>query len=136
MELPLLFASSAAAAAGGYGLIAAPRLENAPAVRMAVLGAAGELAAERVLERRLGPIAETLHTGVAGRRLGTARLLALAGTASAATVARRSRFGAALGGGAALLGSSLLTRLAIFAAGMLSAQDPKYTVQLQRRRGH
>ncbi len=135
MELPLLFASSAAAAAGGYGLIAAPRLENAPAVRMAVLGAAGELAAERVLERRLGPIAETLHTGVAGRRLGTARLLALAGTASAATVARRSRFGAALGGGA-LLGSSLLTRLAIFAAGMLSAQDPKYTVQLQRRRGH
>jgi hypothetical protein len=112
-ELPLLFASSAAAAAGGYGLIAAPRHENAPAARMAVLGAAGELAAELALERRLGSIAETLHTGVAGRRLRTARLLTLAGAASAATVARRSRFGAVLGGGA-LLGSSLLARLAIF----------------------
>lgn len=134
-ELPLLFASSAAAAAGGYGLIAAPRHENAPAARMAVLGAAGELAAELALERRLGPIAETLNTGVAGRRLRAARLLTLAGAASAATVARHSRFGAVLGGGA-LLVSSLLARLAIFAAGMQSAQDPKYTVQLQRERGH
>jgi formate-dependent nitrite reductase membrane component NrfD len=132
-ELPFLFAGSAAAAAGGFGLLAAPVEENAPAARMALLGSAGELIAERLLERRLGPIAETLHSGVAGRRMRAAKLLSAAGLVTSALGVRHNRAGAALTG-AALLAGSALTRFGIFAAGMESARDPRYTVQLQRAR--
>jgi Polysulphide reductase, NrfD len=132
-ELPFLFAGSAAAAAGGFGLLAAPVVENAPAARMALFGSAGELIAERLLERRLGPIAETLHSGVAGRRMRAAKLLSAAGLIASAAGVRRSRLGAALTG-VALLGSSALTRFGLFAAGIESARDPRYTVQLQRAR--
>jgi formate-dependent nitrite reductase membrane component NrfD len=132
-ELPFLFAGSAAAAAGGFGLLAAPVVENAPAARMALIGSAGELIAERLLERRLGPIAETLHSGVAGRRIRTAKLLSAAGLVASALGVRRNRAGAALTG-AALLTGSALTRFGVFAAGMESARDPRYTVQLQRAR--
>jgi hypothetical protein len=65
--------------------------------------------------------------------LRAAKLLAAAGALGAATVARRSRAGAALSG-AALLGGSALTRFGIFAAGMASARDPKYAVGPQRER--
>ena len=132
-ELPFLFAGSATAAAGGFGLLAAPVIENAPAARLALLGSAGELIAERLLERRLGPIAETLHSGVAGRRMKAAKLLSGAGLIASLAGVRRSRAGAALTG-AALLAGSALTRFGIFAAGMESARDPRYTVQLQRAR--
>jgi formate-dependent nitrite reductase membrane component NrfD len=132
-ELPFLFAGSAAAAAGGFGLLAAPVVENAPAARMALFGSAGELIAERLLERRLGAIAETLHGGVAGRRMRTAKLLSAAGLIASSAGVRRSRIGAALTGAALLIGSAL-TRFGIFAAGMESARDPGYTVQLQRAR--
>jgi formate-dependent nitrite reductase membrane component NrfD len=132
-ELPFLFVASAAAAAGGFGLVAAPVSENAPAARMALLGSAGELLVERLLERRLGPIAKTLHTGVAGRRLRAAKLLSAAGLAATAVGARRSRVASALTG-AGLVAASALTRFGIFAAGMESARDPRYTVALQRAR--
>jgi hypothetical protein len=57
----------------------------------------------------------------------------VAGALGAATVARRHRVAAALTG-AALLTGSALTRFGIFAAGMASARDPKYTVEPQRAR--
>lgn len=132
-ELPFVFAGSAASAAAGFGLLAAPRRENAPARRMAMLGTAVELGVETLLERRLGPIAETLHTGTAGRRLKAAKLLSVAGGLAAAGVGRRSRVGAA-GAGGALLAASALTRFGLFAAGIESAREPRYTVELQRRR--
>ncbi len=132
-ELPFLFVASAAAAAGGFGLVAAPVCENAPAARLALLGSAGELLVEQLLERRLGPIAETLHTGVAGRRLRAARWLSAAGFVATAVGARRSRVASALAG-AGLVAASALTRFGIFAAGMESARDPRYTVTLQRAR--
>jgi formate-dependent nitrite reductase membrane component NrfD len=132
-ELPFLFVGSAAAAAGGFGLLAAPVVENAPAARMALVGSAGELIAERLLERRLGPIAETLHGGVAGRRMRAAKLLSAGGLLASLMGVRRSRIGAALTG-AALLAGSALTRFGVFAAGMESARDPRYTVQLHRAR--
>jgi hypothetical protein len=56
-----------------------------------------------------------------------------AGALGAATLAPRSRVGAALSG-TALLAGSALTRFGIFAAGMASAQNPKYTVEPQRQR--
>jgi hypothetical protein len=132
-ELPFLFAGSAAAAAGGLGVLAAPAEEAGPARRMAILGAAAELAAERLMEHRLGVIAETLHDGKAGRRLKTAKALTVAGTLAAATPVQRSRIVRTLAG-TALFAGSVLTRFGLFEAGMASARDPRYTVQPQRER--
>ena len=65
-EMPYVFAGSAASAAGGFGLLAAPRGESEPARRLAIVGAAVELTAKKLLERRLGPLVEPYQTG-AGR---------------------------------------------------------------------
>jgi formate-dependent nitrite reductase membrane component NrfD len=132
-EMPFLFAGSAAGAGAGFGLLAAPLAENAPACRMGTLGAITELVAEQLMERRLGMVARTMHEGTAGRRLKTAKALSAAGALGAATVARRSRLAAALSG-AALLAGSALTRFGLFEAGMASARDPRYTVEPQRER--
>ena len=86
-----------------------------------------------VLERRLGSVAEAARTGTAGRRLKAAKLLTAVGAMGAATMARRSRLGAAVTGGCLLVGSAF-TRFGLFAAGMASAHDPKYTVDPQRAR--
>ncbi len=119
-ELPFVFVGSAAVAGSGFGLLVGPRDENGPLRRLALLGAAGELVAEFALERRLGPIAETLQQQ---KRLQASKAL----TAAGALVGGRV-------GGAALLTGSALTRFGIFAAGMASARDPKYTVEPQRER--
>jgi formate-dependent nitrite reductase membrane component NrfD len=132
-ELPYVFAGSAASAAAGAGLLAAPLAQSAPAANLAVLGAVAELAAEHLMERRLGMVAQALHDGTAGRRLKAAKALTAAGALGAATVARRSRAGAALSG-AALLAGSALTRFGLFEGGMASARDPRYTVEPQRAR--
>jgi Polysulphide reductase, NrfD len=132
-ELPYLFAGSAVAAGAGFGMLAAPLREGEPARRVALAGALAELACERLLERRLGMVAETLHEGTAGRRLRIARALTAAGALGTATLAPRSRLASALSG-AALLAGSAYTRFGLFAAGVASARDPKYTVQPQRER--
>ncbi|MDP9408698.1 MAG: polysulfide reductase NrfD, partial [Actinomycetota bacterium] len=62
-ELPFVFAGSAAAAASGAALIANPVAAAGPARRLAVLGSVLELAADTVMERRLGLLAEPLHAG-------------------------------------------------------------------------
>jgi formate-dependent nitrite reductase membrane component NrfD len=133
-ELPFLFAGSAASAAAGFALAASPRSESEPARLLAVAGAAVELIAEGLLERRLGALAlaEPMHTGVAGSRLIRAKLLTVAGLGAAATVGR-GRAGAVASGGALLAGSAL-TRFGLFAAGMTSAKDPRFTVDPQRAR--
>lgn len=131
-EMPFVFAGSAAAAAGGLGLVAAPLSEHGPARTVALLGVAGELSAFRRLERRLGMLAEPYRTGVAGRYLRTARMLSLAGSVTAIT-GQRYRLTAAVAG-AALLAASLATRFGVFFAGMASARNPRYTVQPQRER--
>jgi formate-dependent nitrite reductase membrane component NrfD len=131
-EMPYVFAGSAASAAGGFGLLAAPREQQEPARRLAVVGSVTELAARQVLERRLGDVAEPYHQGKSGRILKAAEVLTAAGAAGAA-LTRRSRIGSALSG-VALLAASALTRYGIFEAGMASARDPKYTVVPQRQR--
>jgi formate-dependent nitrite reductase membrane component NrfD len=132
-ELPYVFAGSAASAAAGAGLLAAPLAQTTPAANLAVLGAVAELAAEHLMERRLGMVAQALHDGTAGKRLKAAEALTAAGALGAATIGRRSRAGAALSG-AALLAGSALTRFGLFEAGMASARDPRYTVEPQRAR--
>jgi formate-dependent nitrite reductase membrane component NrfD len=132
-ELPFMFAGSAAAAGAGFGLLAAPLSENEPARRVAVAGAVVELACERLLERRLGTVARTLHEGSAGRRMRAATALTAAGALGAAALGRSSR-PAAAASGAALLAGSAFTRFGVFAAGVASTRDPGYTVEPQRAR--
>jgi hypothetical protein len=131
-ELPFVFAGSAAAAAGGLGLLAVPCDQAGPARRMAVVGAVGELAAEQQMQRSMGLAAETLHQGTAGLLMRASSALTALG-AVGAVVGRRSRPVSAAAG-AALLAGSAGTRFAIFAGGQQSARDPKYTVVPQRER--
>jgi len=132
-EMPFVFVGSAASAAAGLGLLGAPLAENAPARRLAVIGALAELAAVRLLERRVGIVAETYHRGRAGVLMRAAEALSLLGVAGAIRGGHRSRLAAALSG-AALLAASACARFGIFEAGRASARDPKYTVKPQRER--
>ncbi len=129
-QLPVVFAGSALASAGGVGLLAGS--EAGPARRMAVLGAAVELGATEVMERSIGLPGETYRTGRAGTLLRTARALTVAGGLGA-LFGRRSRVLSALSG-LLLNAGAATTRFGIFEAGMQSARDPRYTVVPQRQR--
>jgi hypothetical protein len=132
-EMPFMFAGSALAGSAGLALIAAPRAENRPARRLALLGTAMEIAAAERMERRLGFVGEPYRDGKAGRKMRAAKVLATAGAAGAALLGGRSRI-AAVTTGASLLAASALTRFAVFEAGVASAEDPAYTVVPQRER--
>lgn len=132
-QLPFVFVGSAAMAAGGLGMVAAPLGDAAPARRAVLLGAATEFTAVEIMTRRMGLSAEALRTGKAGRLNTAAKALSLTAAVTAAAVGHRSRRAAAAAGAAALAGSAC-TRFAIFYAGVASAQDPKYTVVPQRER--
>lgn len=132
-ELPIVFVASAAAAAGGAGLIAGPLWENGPAARMAVMGAVTELVTVHRMESRMGLVGEPLSQGRPGMLMKAARALTAAGAVGALVGARRSRTVAALSG-AALVAGSVCTRFGVFHAGQESAKDPRYTVVPQRER--
>jgi len=132
-EMPFVFVASAASAAAGLGLLAAPLAENAPARRLAAIGALAEIGAVRLLEHRVGIVAETYHRGRAGALMRAAEALTLAGVAGAVRSGDRNRVAAALSG-AALLAASACARFGIFEAGGASTRDPKYTVVPQRER--
>lgn len=132
-ELPFVFTGSAAASGGGFGMLAAPVAENGPARAFAAVGAVQELVAGRVMERRMGLIAEAYHHGPV-RALGlAAEGLTVAGLAGTLLLAGRSRAGAAASG-LALLAGSACQRLRVFEAGVVSTKDPKYVVVPQRAR--
>ncbi len=136
-ELPFLFAGSAAAAASGAGLLGAPVSEAAPVRRLAIAGAAVELAATRRLETSGGVVAEAFGEGRAKSLLRAARVLTVGGAMGAAVSGRvPGKYGRVLAaaGGAALLAGSACTRFGIFEAGRISVRDPKYTVLPQRER--
>jgi Polysulphide reductase, NrfD len=131
-ELPYLFVSSAATAAGGLGLIAVRSEQAAPARNLAVTGAAAELVAKSLLLRRLGPAAEPYQSGRTGRLMEAAEILTAAGL-TAAAIGGRNRVVAAAAG-ATLVASSALTRFGVFFAGRASARDPRYTIAPQKNR--
>jgi formate-dependent nitrite reductase membrane component NrfD len=131
-ELPFVFAGSAAAAAGGLGMLGAPVAEAGPARRIAVGGAALELAMAQRMERSMGISAATLRTGKAGMLMNTSRALTVGGMVGAVIGARHRSL--AVLSGAALLAGSVCTRFAIFEAGQASARDPRFTVEPQRER--
>lgn len=132
-EMPFVFVGSAASAAAGLGLLAAPTAEAGPARRAALLGATLETVAMQRMRSRLGMAAETHHQGTAGKLLKAAEVLTISGAVTGALLGRRSRVAAALAG-AALLAGSACTRLGLFHAGVQSAEDPKYTVESQKVR--
>jgi formate-dependent nitrite reductase membrane component NrfD len=131
-ELPFLFAGSAATAAGGLGMLAVRRGQAGQAIRFAVLGAAGEIAAKSMLLQHLGPAAEPYQTGLAGQLMDISEVLTTAGLTVAVLVGR-TRVGGPLAG-LALMAASALTRFGVFEAGRQSARDPRYTVAPQRER--
>ena len=131
-EMPFVFVGSAALAAGGLGMLAAPTSESAPARYFALGGAALELAAERRMESTMGVTAEPLHEGTAGAFMKASKALTAAGALGTLFAGRSRRVAAA--SGASLLAASVCTRFGIFHAGQQSARDPKYTVVPQRER--
>jgi hypothetical protein len=131
-ELPFVFAGSGAAAAGGLALVALPAAATGPAHRLAVAGAALEVAAVETMERRLGMVAEPYQQGRSGTLMKAARAATVTG-AALSVLGRRSRLLRAVAG-AALVAGSVTTRFGIFEAGLASARDPKYTVVPQRER--
>jgi formate-dependent nitrite reductase membrane component NrfD len=131
-QLPFAFVGSAAAASGGAALIYAHPADAGPARRLAVGGAAVDLAAMHTMEHSLGLAAEPLTAGPAGALLRAGKVLTGLGGAGAA-LSRRSR-ALSIASGAALVGGSICTRFGLFHAGQQSAEDPKYTVAPQRQR--
>jgi hypothetical protein len=131
-ELPFVFAGSAMASGAAVGMIAAPAEQAGPARRMAVIGAGLELLQAHRVETGKGLLSEPYRKGRAGKWLRYARTLTAAG-ALGALAGRRSRTLSVLSG-MALLAGSTLTRFGVFEAGIVSAEDPKYTVVPQRER--
>jgi formate-dependent nitrite reductase membrane component NrfD len=130
--LPFVFVGSAAASGAGLGMMLAPVGQTGPARRMAVTGAAVEVAASRMIERRIGLAAEAYAAGRAHRLRIWAEYLTVGG-AIGAVVSGRRRPALALSG-LALLAGSALQRFGVFEAGVESTRDPKYVVIPQRER--
>ena len=131
-KLPFVFAGSAMAAGGGVCMVFTPVDEAGPARKMAVTGAAIELAVVRGVEESGSIVSEPYHQGRAGTLMRAAKTCTAAG-AGLTVLAGRSRLGA-IASGTLLAAGSLLTRFGVFDAGMASAKDPKYTVVPQRER--
>jgi hypothetical protein len=132
--LPWVFAGSSLASAGAALVMVTPARAAAPARAMAVGGAALELAAGGVMERRLDPRVRASYAAPSVRSVHQAsRACAAGGALIVAAGARRSR-AAALAGGLALCAGAALTRWAIFKAGAVSSEDPEQTVGPQRDR--
>jgi hypothetical protein len=134
LELPLLFASSSAAGAGGAAAILTPITDAAPARRLAIIGGVGELVTAKVMEKRLGELVGSVyHEGEAGRYSRLAKASTLAGTALMAFAGRRRP--AAIAAGGLLLAGSLCERFAVYHAGKQSARNPHHTSIPQKQRG-
>ena len=134
-ELPFVFAGSALASGGGIGMLTGR--DAAPARRVAVAGAALELAAAAVLERRIGFAAAAYTGGRPGRVLRAARVGTVVGALGALAGGRvGGRSGRWLSGAGGLLlnAAAAATRYGVFDAGVVSAADPAYTVVPQRAR--
>jgi formate-dependent nitrite reductase membrane component NrfD len=132
-ELPFVFTGSAAASGGGLGMLLAPVTEAGPARRLGAAGAAAELLASWLIERRPGLVAKAYTTGRADLLRRSSEYLTLGGAVAAVSVARRSRLAAAAAG-LALLAGSALKRFSTFEAGVASTKDPAYVVVPQRER--
>ncbi len=130
--LPFVFASGAALSAGAAAVITTPPEHAAAARRLALASAALELGLNEAMRHRLGEHAEPYKRG-APSKLRVLSGAAIAG--GAALLVRRgsgSRAAAATAGGLLAAGAAC-ARWTVFKAGFVSAADPKYVVDPQRR---
>ena len=132
-ELPFVFGGSGAQAAGGLAMVFVPCAQAAPARRMALAGAAVEIAAAESILVRRGLVAEPYRIGTPGRLMKIARNSTAAASALTLVAGRRSRLLSAVAG-LTYVAASVTTRFGIFEAGRASARDPKYVVVPQRER--
>ena len=131
-EMPFVFAGSGAQAAGGLAMMLVGRDQAGPARRMALAGAAVEIAAAEVILRK-GLVSEPYRIGRPGRLMRAARNATAVASAVTFAAGGRSRVLSALAG-ATYLAASVTTRFGVFEAGLASARDPKYVVVPQRER--
>jgi hypothetical protein len=131
-ELPWVFAAGSAMSAGAAIALLGG---GAPARRLALVGAAGELAATTAMERRLGELGKPYREGEAGRYGRVGKLATAAGAALLAVGHARRGGGARSAAGAALLlAGAFATRWSVYKAGFQSAANPRYVVEPQRAR--
>ena len=132
-ELPFVFAAGSAASAGGLAAALTPPEHAAGARRLALAGAAAELLATKVMERRLGELADNYERERAGRFAKLARASAAAGGLMLVAGGRRSRRAAAAGG-VTLAAGAFFERWSVFRAGFQSAADHRQVIGPQRER--
>jgi Polysulphide reductase, NrfD len=132
LTLPFLFGAGAAASAGAAAAAVTPPRYAAPARRLAIGGAAAEAIASKVMEQRLGELADPYREGTAGKLNRIADGLTVSGGVVLAAAGKRRP--AAVAGSALLLAGAAAKRWAVFKAGFQSASDPKFTVGPQRER--
>jgi hypothetical protein len=140
LEMPFVFASSAAASAAGAAMLTVPAEEAAPARALGIVAVVVEEAASQVMLKRLGPLAKAYEEGGPGkldklaRGLSAAGALALAAGGAGELASPRARRAISTAGGALLLAGACAKRWAVFKAGFASAEDPHQTIDLQRER--
>lgn len=132
--LPLVFAGSSLASAGGLVTAVTPAKAATAARALALTGALTELVSAPLMEHRLDKRVKAAYEGTSVKLLSRGGgACMLAGGAAIAARARTSRV-AAVAGGLALCAGAALERWAIFKAGTASAGDPQATVGPQRDR--
>jgi DMSO reductase anchor subunit len=120
-HLPLLFAGSGMASAGGLAAALTPVQQAGPARRLALAGAGLSLLAGWRMEADLGELARPYRDGDAAAATALSRGLTLVG-AGLLGVLRRHRAGA-VAGGTLLMAGALAERIAVFRAGFQGARD-------------
>jgi formate-dependent nitrite reductase membrane component NrfD len=135
LELPFVFTAGAGMSAGAIAAVLAPVDEAQAARRLAVGGAAAELALTQLMEHRLDAagVGAPYHEGRVRRYVRAARALTALGGLLMAVRGSRSR-AAAGAAGALMTGGALAERWAVFRAGFASAARPQDTVDPQRSR--
>jgi formate-dependent nitrite reductase membrane component NrfD len=131
--LPGVFAAGAATSAGAAAIVLTPPDAAAPARRLALLGAAAELATMQAMEEGLGEIGEPYRREQAEAYGRASRGLTAAGAVLLAALGRRRPAAARLAA-VSLLAGAACARWSVFKAGFQSARDPRYTIGPQRAR--
>ncbi len=127
-SLPAVFAATSASTAGGVGMLLLRTVDAKPARRLALIGAMGVVMALQRLREELGSFQhEAYEIGKAGRLSNLARLLNLTGSLCTLCGARNARL--AKLAGAMLLAAGLAERFAVYHAGRISAEAPKFTIE-------
>jgi formate-dependent nitrite reductase membrane component NrfD len=132
-SMPILFAATSCATAGAAGMLFTPAADARPARRLALIGGLAIPVALERLHMELGPRQEEAYNeGQAAFFAKAAKMLNYAGIV--ATVFAKDNDVAGKIAGTLLLASGLAERFAVYRAGCVSAKDPSYTIDAQRKR--